>query len=353
MRQYLIRIGIVMMAFFSFQIKAQDPQFSQNYAIPNLISPAFAGLEGRSKVNFLYRNQWPNLSSNYVFSGLSLDLALERFQSGLGLVLTNDTQFSNLVTNSAGLQYAYHLNLDGNSSLSMGISGAYVSRKIDGNGFFFQDQARNAILGDRPGISSDPILYQLLNSKNYIDLGSGVLYTNQNSWFGLSVQHLNQANQSLSEFYPNRLSPKFSLQMGTKILLEDSFYEPGSVQAQNVEKSISPVLHFKKQGNFTQMDLGTYFTYAPLILGAWYRGLPIQTTGGVRDQKIESIILLAGYRKDNFSIGYSYDLTLSNLGPSTGGAHELSIAYLFDINVLPKKLNGSRLRKRSLACPKF
>ena len=65
----------------------------------------------------------------------------------------------------------------------------------------------------------------------------------------------------------------------------------------------------------------------------------------------ESLVMLMGYKQDNFSIGYSYDLTLSKLGPSAGGAHELSIAYLLDFDFSLKKPFVKW--KRNLSCPKF
>jgi hypothetical protein len=65
----------------------------------------------------------------------------------------------------------------------------------------------------------------------------------------------------------------------------------------------------------------------------------------------EAFVALLGYRQDNFSIGYSYDMTISNLGLPSGGAHEISIAYLFDLDISIKK---PYLKiKRSLSCPKF
>jgi hypothetical protein len=87
-------------------------------------------------------------------------------------------------------------------------------------------------------------------------------------------------------------------------------------------------------------------------LGAWYRGIPIQKTKEGFSGTRESVVALIGYRKDSFSIGYSYDLTISKLGLPSGGSHELSIAYLFE-------LNNSNIRstyqkfKRNLSCPKF
>lgn len=358
MRKYLIRYCLFFLAFFSFKVKAQDPQFSQNYAVPNLFSPAFVGLEGRSKVNFIHRNQWPNLSSNYVFSGLSVDLALDDYQSGVGLILTNDAQFSNLQTNTAGLQYAYHVKLNDYSSLSLGISGTYMTRKINSNGLIFYDQIKDSYLGN-PISPSD---LNIMGVHNF-DLGTGALFTSEVTWIGFSVQHLNRPDFNLRikpnatdadpKYIDNRINPKYSFQIGMKIPLDYNLYEKGSYKALNNEKSISPVVHFKRQGEFTQLDIGTYYTNAPLILGAWYRGIPIQKLNPTKN-RLESLVLLAGYRKNNISVGYSYDLTLSSLGPSTGGAHELTIAYLFDFDFTPsKKGKMMRMLRKSVSCPHF
>ena len=39
----------------------------------------------------------------------------------------------------------------------------------------------------------------------------------------------------------------------------------------------------------------------------------------------DAVILLLGYDLEKYKIGYSYDLTVSQLGLSSGGAHEISL----------------------------
>jgi hypothetical protein len=66
-----------------------------------------------------------------------------------------------------------------------------------------------------------------------------------------------------------------------------------------------------------------YATIEPLVIGAWYRGIPFKKY----EQNInnhESLVFLAGFRQDKFSIGYSYDLTISTLGASSGGARDFT-----------------------------
>jgi len=53
---------------------------------------------------------------------------------------------------------------------------------------------------------------------------------------------------------------------------------------------------------------------------------------------------LLGYKFDNINIGYSYDITISKLIGSTGGAHEISIIYNFDLNQTRKK------RRKAIPC---
>jgi len=335
-------------------VRGQDPTLSQFYAAPLLISPAFAGVNEISKVNFNHRNQWPNLAANYQFSALTADISVASINSGFGFIATTDKQFSNLKTTTFGLQYAYHLTLAPESSVSFGMEGAYVSKGIDYSSLVFGDQIEYFIDNDVLIDTEDEIFKQFKPNANYVDLSTGVLFNLKNTWLGVSAHHINAPNKSLINGSwingsDDILQTKYSVQLGTKILFEDSYYEQNSASERNREKSISPVMHYKHQGTFDQMDLGAYLTLSPLVIGAWYRGIPLKNNSSASTR--ESIVALLGYRQDNFSIGYSYDMTISNLGLPSGGAHEISIAYLFDLDMSIKK---PYLKiKRTLSCPKF
>jgi type IX secretion system PorP/SprF family membrane protein len=330
--------------------QAQDPQLSQFYAAPLLISPAFAGVNSTSKVNFNYRNQWPNLEANYQYTSITADLSLGKFNSGLGIIATTDKQFANLKTTSLGLQYAYHIDLSPDQTLSMGMEGAYVNRGLDMSNLIAGDQITNLLSSGGFGSTSDPLLSSMNNQRAYVDLSVGGLLNTKNYWIGVAAHHINQPNKSLISSTEEILATKFSVQMGTKITLQENFYEADSYEERNSEKSLSPVVHYKQQGDFKQLDMGAYLTWSPMVLGLWYRGIPIAKSK-LGNPNRESIVALIGYRQDNFSIGYSYDVTLSQLGPAAGGAHELSIAYLLDFDFSIKKPFVKW--KRNLSCPKF
>ncbi|MGB5929648.1 MAG: type IX secretion system membrane protein PorP/SprF, partial [Cyclobacteriaceae bacterium] len=44
---------------------AQDPQFSQYYAAPLYLNPAFTGASGQGRAGLNYRNQWPSIDANF------------------------------------------------------------------------------------------------------------------------------------------------------------------------------------------------------------------------------------------------------------------------------------------------
>ncbi|EMR01257.1 Bacteroidetes-specific putative membrane protein [Cesiribacter andamanensis AMV16] len=102
------------------------------------------------------------------------------------------------------------------------------------------------------------------------------------------------------------------------------------------------------QKEFKQLSLGAYLTWQPLVVGLWYRGLPISKVENVRN-KNESAIILVGLMHGNLNMGYSFDYTLSSLGMATGGAHEVSLVYNLQLNRNKKP----PLNTRVIPCPDF
>ncbi len=346
---------LILCMFCAFASQAQDPQYSQFYATPLYLNPAFAGSAMAPRVTFNYRNQWPSLNANFVTTSLSADYHIEKLNSGIGLIVNSDQQFSNLKTTEIGALYAYRVQLSENLSVNLGIQGSYVTRGINFGDYTFADQIEQYLAtGAYPAMTVDPIVQSgKLNAQiNYLDFSTGGILYSDRFWFGASVHHLNQPNQS---FYNGeaRLPMKIGVQAGYRIGLAD--YEIGNGLGDEIEKekSVTLVAHYKKQGTADQLDLGAYLTYSPLVLGLWYRGIPLQSYQTSTQKYIsnDAAIILVGYRQDSFSIGYSYDLTVSTLGAATGGAHEISLSYTF-AELFDKK-SRYRARKAEIKCPKF
>jgi len=63
---------------------AQDPQFTQFYANPIYLNPAFAGSKRCPRVNMNYRNQWPAISGTFVTYSASFDMDVNALHGGIG-----------------------------------------------------------------------------------------------------------------------------------------------------------------------------------------------------------------------------------------------------------------------------
>ena len=63
--------AIILMIFgICAGLNAQDVQFSQFYAAPLYLNPAFAGSAELARAGINYRNQWPSYPTNFVtYSG--------------------------------------------------------------------------------------------------------------------------------------------------------------------------------------------------------------------------------------------------------------------------------------------
>jgi hypothetical protein len=79
------------------------------------------------------------------------------------------------------------------------------------------------------------------------------------------------------------------------------------------------------------------------MVGIWYRGIPVIKSIKSHD----AITLSVGAEVKQFVITYSYDLTVSTLVTSTGGAHELGLIYNFDWGTSRRRKYGA------VPCPKF
>lgn len=335
----ILGLVITQMAF------AQDPQFTQFYAAPQYLSPAFAGSALAPRITGNYRNQWPAIT-NYVTTMIGVDHYIDKLNSGVGLLIQSDNQGQGRIQSTdIGLQYAYQFQVSESSFVRLGLQGSYVNRNINYFGLTTGDQFTDQgfITGS---VSGDPALQGGSPKNRYLDFSTGGLFYSDWFWIGAAAHHINRPDQGFFVGGRDRLPVKGSFHAGLRIPLAGF---TGLADEQDREISFSPVVLYKFQGKYDQLDLGAYLTYAPLTVGAYYRGIPFKKYNQTINNH-DAIALLAGYRMDKFSIGYSYDVTVSTLGNS-GGSHELSLSYVFE---KPEgRRSGVRKRDKKLPCPKF
>ena len=299
---------------------AQDAQFSQFYAAPLYLNPGFAGatVEHRFIVN--NRIQWPSLPKTFTTYNFSYDFNMHNLNSGLGILATSDRAgIANLQSTTINAIYSYKIKFNHGWIVSPGIQFGYNIRTLDFDKLIFGDQIN---FDDNLGSTIDPD-FKFLENQNSFDFSSGIMVYNKNAWFGFSAHHLNKPNNSVINEGQSALPTKYSLHAGYRITL---FQGPTSGDRLS---SIAPSFIYKKQGEFDQLDIGFHFHYNPIMAGFWYRGIPIKQDVDDNSSR-DAIIILFGLKFEQFDVGYSYDMTTSKLGGSTGGAHEISLTYQFN-----------------------
>jgi type IX secretion system PorP/SprF family membrane protein len=340
MKRYLSLLLVLLLCAPSLQ--AQDPQYTQFYASPLYLNPAFAGGNVCSRLATTYRNQWPSIPGAFVTYAASFDQSIPSLNSGAGLMFMNDRAGSGkLRSTSISLFYSYELQLTKKIAARIGVQGGRTVRDVNFYDLVFADQIA------RGGGATTTYELPTADKVAYLDISSGMLAYGKKWWAGFSSHHLNQPNQSLAQG-SSTLPIKYSIHAGYNLPVGTAIWKKSELD----EMYFSPVINYRAQGKFDQLDVGLYYHNNPLVLGLWYRGIPLLKAYQPGYRNDDAVSVLAGVLvNDNLRFGYSYDITVSKLISSTGGAHEVTLSYQF-CNY--KNMKKSKKQKPILiACPKF
>lgn len=317
-KKLLIVFGLLMSICYENNIYAQDPHFTQFYANPLYLNPAFAGSNRCPRIIFNYRNQWPNLSGTYVTTSFSLDLRADAVSGGLGVHFLNDRagQGTMGITRFSGM-YAYQQSITREFSIAFGVEATYGQKKLDWSKLTFGD-----MIDPKYGF-----IYPTGEIKNrevvsYPDFSAGILGFSKRYYVGFSVFHLTEPDEAFLFPY-SRLPMKYTGHAGAHIPLDGKYGQT----------SMSPNIIYQQQRDFRELNLGLYVSKGPIVGGLWYRNA-------------DAIVALLGFQKDMIKMGYSYDITVSRLGIITAGSHEISLQLLF-------KCKRKRPKFRTVSCPSF
>ena len=337
-----MRILILLLVILVFQpitLVAQDIQYSQYYNNPLYLNPAFAGASPAHRIVLNHRLQWPNLPKVFTNSSLSYDANIKGLNSGFGILLSEDKAgTANLRSTAISFNYSYTVSFGNKWIFRPGLVFGIVDRNIDFQNILFGDQIDFNV----PGSSSFDPNALFIRGSSYYDIGTGGLIYNAKYWLGFSVFHLNKPRNTLLSGQTT-LERRLTIHAGAKFPLDNPIFRGDRYP------SFAPGFIYKKQGEFQQMDLGATFSYQPFSIGLWYRGIPFLNTITSQSSN-DAVILSLGLEYEKFQFGYSFDMTISGLGANSGGAHEFSLQYLFEIKDNPKR---TKKRLKYLPCPAF
>lgn len=316
--------NIISLLFFLafFQSYSQDVIFSQNFLVPETLNSSFTGAIRSTKVGSVFKSQWRNsslkTSSNFAF----VDTWLEGYKTGIGISFLNQKE--------SGSGYTFN-QVSFNFAMKFEIGNSWFFRPSISSGFGMKSYGfQNLLLEDQINLNSnttntssiDPIL--LNSQKSFFDFSSSVIFNKKDSWFGLTLRHLNKPNISLTEGGNIPLDIFMSIHAKYNLPV---FQNYGTWLGS--KSKIYVLANYMNQRTYGRLDLGLQYVFDD----KFSLGMTMFT---VPDKSINSLTsflsTFIGLRAKGYRFGYSYDMNTSK-SISLGGVHEFSISYDFDINI--------------------
>ena len=304
------RLFVLFVFLFPKILFGQDPGFSQFYANPLYLNPAFTGTTELPRTVINYRNQWPQKGATYTTYSLSYDQISKKLNTGFGIQIYHDKELNNVLnTTSAAFSYSYHIKFDHESFMTFGLQAGMVLKQFNTSSLIFPSEI-NQLSGV---ISGTSLLAYSDEKKIYPDFSVGTVGQHKDIFWGASVHHLTQPDETIIEGdQKGKLPMKITIHGGAR----SRRLHHGLLSR---EFTLSPNIIYQQQGSFKQLNLGVYMIEKSFQFGVWYRNNI--------DIRPDAIIALAGFAKERFQFGYSFDFSLSKLSNYSHGSHEISLTF--------------------------
>lgn len=326
-----MRINLLVVALLAFTFSAansQDLHYSQFFNSPLNKNPALTGIfNGDVRIAANYKHQWYSVPVPYLtFTGAYDQKFLGNDPSGNffsgGLLLNYDRAGdSRLVMLQGGLSVSYTMVLNEKNLLTAGLQGSYSHRSFHfGSNLQWHNQFDGVMFN--PMLDSGEPFEEGRDGFGNITVGAGLNYRWQktertNLDFGGAVHHINTPDHTFYEDgginWPNR----FSVYLGSTIQL-----------SQFLDFKLYGLLQF--QGPAHEYVPGAFLS---LHIGQRRGSKFIMDIGGLarfNDEEMDAIIPMVGFDFNNWYLGVSYDINLSDFKVATDryGGPEISFRYI-------------------------
>lgn len=334
MRKILSSLLVIV---FALHAHAQDPHFSQFFASPLTLNPAFTGkFDGEWRLAVNHRDQWPSIPKAYVTSSASFDKGIMKSKLpqgdvfGIGISgLSDASANSQLKLNYGSVSLSYHkaLDEDGYNTIGAGFQGTYSSLVLDQSKLTYETMlAQNGFTNE-----SGREVLQNGTSQSYFDMNAGVLYSgssngNNNYYAGVSIYHVNRPKVGFKDAN-YQLASRITAHAGGTLPITDALSFNGSVihqiQAKASETTLGGALAYNVNGDEVNPS--------SVYIGSWIR-------------LNDAVIPYIGLEVNGLRIGASYDVNISSLKSATSsrGGSEFSLIYI-----------KRKSEVKGIPCPKF
>lgn len=323
MKNIITYLTILVVVFSSTEANAQDVIYSQPYVNPGTMNPALTGLNNTITAALQYRQQWSSIENGYItygFTGmypLFMKDGKEKLDFGLYASNNKESAFSKT---SVAISAGYNIRISDAGHINVSLLVGYNQNALSTSGLSFDDQY---VLGSYS--AGNPTAEVISAEKtSFVDLGAGAMwyYTPEeasgsrlNAFVGVGAFHLNKPNDGFAGG-TMKLQPRYTGQAGVKIIGKGNI-------------DFIPNFYYVAQGGMQLFAPGIMMDYraadnARFGIGGWLKAK-------------NSITVMASVTYSLFQLGYSYDITHSQLNNyiTELPVHEVTLTVRFGKSELP------------------
>lgn len=286
----------------------QDPQFNQYFFNPLSINPAYAGSRGTLSAVAVHRSQWVGFDGAPSTQAFAIHSPTSNKKMGLGLQIMND-QIGPKNTVSVSGTYAYKIKL-GRGRLGFGLRASIFNYAFNWDEIEYRDGSN--FDGTERGIET-----YMVPSFDF-----GLYYSDHKNYIGLELTHLNQGKLGVQ-------SDNINLENASRQEAQAIFIA-GRAFRLNQNVTFKPSILAKTANNqpaFIDVNASVLLK-EKLWLGLSYR------------RGYGAVAIIEYNISQFFRIGYSYDISTTDLGRQNGGSHEIFIGY--DLNLFKSRIISPR-----------
>ncbi len=294
MRIKLIIYITFSLLFLDNSYTQQATQFSQYIFNYFAINPAMAGSQSCLNFSIGYRSQWLNLEGapKTGFGSFTTELKLNkrptnRSKHGLGMYVENDV-IGPTARTSINLAYAYHLPISREINASFGIFAGIQQFKLDASKILLTN-------------ANDPLIYGSRNTIMVPDFSPGMFLSHPNWFAGYSIKQLMRNKWKVAGSNESRNRWHHYIVGGKRFKSGKINFIPSAMLKYAAFSTLSLDLNLIAELN-RSFDIGI----------------------GWRNQDQIGALIKLKFAK-YFTLGYSYDYTLSSLRLASSNTHELII----------------------------
>ncbi|QNR24426.1 PorP/SprF family type IX secretion system membrane protein [Croceimicrobium hydrocarbonivorans] len=304
MKKLILLLGLGLMA--TYTQAQQIPLYSNYFFTPYIYNPALSGTGGVTEATILHRRQWSGIQGSPETSALAVNGAMNDGSVGWSVYGFSDKTD---ILSRLGVygNYAYHVQLTKDISLSGGLGAGYINQTIDQSGV----RARDA--GD--------VFTVVAPNRGTFDMNLGLSLMVRDFTLGFA------APQIFSESIVYATNPS--------------------------DINYNLIRHYVVSAQYDFKFAGDKQILSPMAMVRAAEGVPVQIDAGLLYNMVEYGYVGAMYRSsygvtaniglnlsEQLTLGYAYDFSTNTYASSFGTSHEFMLTYRFGSNKENERLEN-------------